>query len=226
MMEAKSLPDAVVAANIKASEFESLQTNYMPSVPDISDAPPGLHPSTEWSEGFVYGFDTFREELAYAAQQAPPQQQVEFPPQADTAAWRVVFVGQLPMGSPSEQPTTAQYLAPSFAVICQISPGAAASLLRQLGIWLLCQSEGELIRRRSGEWLFALLCRVDWLLDVPTQSTMRQILRVACDMRAELSPLNPEDSGSEAANATTEAVSHLNIFITIVGYYFRQAEHE
>lgn len=257
MQQAQTLPDMMIAEHIDPGRFESQQTNYMPSFPDISVAPPGLQPSDEWAEGLWYGFDNFREELAYAAEQNRNVVPIELPQLSDTAGWRILFVGATSESSEAGAQSCVDFVAaaaedevspcvslhqsltPSFNLISQISPGCAAKLVQHSGLWLVSQMEDPELRRRrciatisqhttpslcahSAQWIFALLSRIDWLLDAAIQGSLRQILRFACQMRAGLpaKDATPEQDGCEP----DDLIAHLNIVITIVGYYFGQAE--
>eukprot|EP00658_Telonema_sp_P-2_P010184 TRINITY_DN13836_c0_g1_i3.p1 TRINITY_DN13836_c0_g1~~TRINITY_DN13836_c0_g1_i3.p1 ORF type:complete len:185 (+),score=20.85 TRINITY_DN13836_c0_g1_i3:468-1022(+) len=182
----------------------------MPALPEIPAAPEGLEPLDSWVDLFLEWFDQLRQGMEGACAQ-PDHPEESLPELSDAVGWRSVLVGES-----VERSELWGARRPTMGLIRTISPRSAAVLLQKHGLWLL-EFFGSPAEHECAEWLFGLLCRVDWLLDAPTQSAMRDMLRACCDMRAGLAPAQDESASG---------VSHLNIVIVIVGYYFGQCEFE
>ena len=92
-------------------------------------------------------------------------------------------------------------------LLCSIDDATASVLLRRAVGWLERSAPAPFgcapLRVPLGEWLFALLARVDSPLDADTGAAVRQLIRRLCAMRAGLG--DPPKGGVSVDGSTMSA---------------------
>jgi len=96
---------------------------------------------------------------------------------------------------------------PLLGIILSLDAVSTRRLLSYFSEWTEELSE---LNEKYFQWLFAVLCRVDWPIDSEIAWNLRTILKRLCQIRSQL--IDVEDS----------RLPHLNILITIIHKYFEQ----
>ncbi len=100
---------------------------------------------------------------------------------------------------------------PTFKLLLQFDQVLTQKVL----MYLIEHLEGEdNISRKTGEWIYSLLARVEKPLHRDVVALIRQLYRCCCKMRCRLDQ-----------NVDSNQLATLNTMISISGYYFGQGEY-
>lgn len=196
------------AAAARRSVLQTLRTQ--PEVEECLAPPPGLAPDSEWQTDFLCQFADVRQSLRRWSARGPPQVHPrKLPARTDVQAWRRIC------GWEPERDGARPSL-PQLSACTALEQVDVQHLVQLHAHWLddAWEEEGaEALTDQRAAWLFALLARLDADLLADTAASLRHIFRVLTRVRAR-------HSASEAASAR---VASVNVLITIIARYFKQA---
>lgn len=214
-LETRNCPKVVVS-NIDTSQFLCHQTVKVDFGNGFIRATPGFEPNSKWQENQLNTFSRYRDELLtnrealkmkFAKREYPGLRKKEwclyslgwekFEEIYDKDWAKCKTFAFSDKGNP-----------PLLSVILYLNQSEITTLLSYHIDWL----QKIKFTHFQGEWIYALLSRLEKPLDPDTCSLLRNLSRVCSILRSELS--SPED----------EALKPLNIIITIISNCFDQKD--
>jgi survival of motor neuron protein-interacting protein 1 len=227
--EAKNYPEIVIS-NINPREFDKNQSRwYFQNLPKILKAPPGFEPKIIWQKKFLKYFEKLQKKLEYLI--SIKNKNIEFnklnvklPSIKDSKKWKYFCFGT--SKKLTEEKNSEQNNQPLLKIILNLKEIDIITLIDYQIQWLnelvdsilkeILKNENFLIIIPTNRWLwlFALFSRLHKPLNADTASSLRQLLRLCCNIRYRMkNPLDPQ-------------LAAINIIIIIIAKYFGQQEPE
>eukprot|EP01039_Chlorochromonas_danica_P003369 gene3369-3694_t len=209
--QASRLPNIFRAeARIAAQE----RISHVSVVEDIPPCPAPLQPDPSWEREVVAAFSDLRAHLEEVSSRGV-ERLIAVPVMKDCLGWLRFCLG--------EDETISQYKAevtghsPSLQLILQLDQVLAQRVLLYLIDYLPTSSAK--LSDLCGQWLYALLSRLEKPLHRDVVAALRTLYRWLCTRRLAL-----HTATETAALADGEEVARLNLLAVLVGYYFGQGE--
>lgn len=197
--------DAVVVADMTGKKLKA-QTVLYTTDSGCPAAPPGFLPSEEWEKFQVSEFSSIRNQMTqYLAKQK--QQGIKIKPSITLPSgdkekeWSILC-----FGNPDDKECSGT--PPMLPIILSLNQFMVETLLEYNVQWL----EETSFSQQRGQWLYALLAKLEKPLKPEMCSLIRTLARLCSTFRANL------------ASAEDPLLPQLNLFICLVGRYFDQTD--
>ncbi|GJJ75544.1 gem associated protein 2 [Entomortierella parvispora] len=227
--QAESCPNVVVAKG--ADQFLSVKNTswkYRTDWKSCVPAPEGCTPTEPWRDQFMAEFELARKALMNRKQQAsyghsatvdidrgtrsaksnPPYQRL--PDLQDEDAWRLIMYGPQDQSFEDKPSLESSGGAPRPQFLIRLNQGCVMRLLKYHLRWLRANDISE----QEGRWLYALLLKLDPLLESHDIAVLRSLAKKCSYIRSHLN----SESGHKLAS--------VNMVITVVARLFGQNDLE